>query len=71
MKTNIYDWLDEYDQLATGIIKFLMEHASIHDMADVTIPMEVHRARLVDRDFSRTYDLTKAYDVSDYGRLEE
>jgi hypothetical protein len=47
MKPNIYDWSDEYDRIATAIIKFLMEHVSIHSMADVTLPMEVHRARVV------------------------
>ena len=27
MKTNIYDWPDEYDQIATSMAQFLMEHA--------------------------------------------
>ena len=63
MKANIYDWSDEHDELATAVIKFLMEHVSIHTVADVTIPMEVFRTRVVGKDFSKTYDLTKTYDV--------
>ena len=32
--------------------------------------MEVHRTRLVGKDFSKTYDLTKTYHESDYRSLE-
>ena len=70
MKANIYDWSDEYDQTATTMIKFVMEHASINNLYDLGLPMEVHRTRLVGKDFSKTYDLTKTYDVSDYRSFE-
>ena len=70
MKTNIYDWPDEYDQIATSMIQFLMEHALLKSMFDLGFPMEVHRTRLVGKDFSKTYDFTKTYDVSDYVSLK-
>ena len=70
MKRNIYDWADEYDQIATSVIEFVKEHGSINSIADLIYPMEVHRRRLVGKDFRKTYDMTKAYHESDYRSLE-
>ena len=66
MKTNIYDWSDEYDQVATAMIKFIYEHASLNTFYDLGFHMEVHRTRLLGRDFSKTYDFTKTYHENDY-----
>ena len=70
MKTNIYDWSDEYDHVATSFVQFLKEHASLKGFMDLGFPMEVHRTRLVSKDFSKTYDMTKTYHGSDYGSFE-
>ena len=70
MKTNIYDWSDEYDHIATSFVQFLMEHASLNAFMDLGFPMEVHRTRLVSKDFSKTYDMTKTYHGSYYRNFE-
>ena len=70
MKTNIYDWSDEYDQIATSFVQFLKEHASLKSFVDLGFPMEIHRTRLVGKDFSKTYDMTKTYHESDYRSFE-
>ena len=70
MKTNIYDWSDEYDQIATSLVKFLIEHSSINVMYYLGFPMEIYRTRLVSKDFSKTYDMTKTYHESDYRSFE-
>ena len=70
MKPNIYDWSDEYDQLATATVQFLKEHVSLKSFVDLAFPMEVYRTRLVGKDFSKTYDLTKTYHENDYKSFE-
>ena len=64
MKLNVYDWSDESAQIALS--EFYLEHVSIRTMCDLLMPMEVK----LGKDFSKTYDLTKTYDVSDYGSLD-
>ena len=70
MKTNIYDWPDEYDHIATSFVQFLKEHVSLKSFLDLAYPMEKHRTGLVGKDFSKIYDITKTYDVGDYGSLK-
>ena len=70
MKTNIYDWSDEYDHIATSFVQFLKEHASLKAFMDLGFHMEVHRTRLVSKDFSKTYDMTKTYHGSYYRNFE-
>ena len=64
MKLNVYDWSDECAQIAVS--EFYLEHVSIRTVCDLLMPMEVK----LGKDFSKTYDLTKTYDVSDYGSLD-
>ena len=61
MKTNIYDWPDEYNDIAESLLRFGIEHCSIHNMADALVPMEVHPERLLGHDFKKRYDMTKSY----------
>ena len=70
MKTNIYDWPDEYDHIATSFVQFLKEHASLKSFVDLAFPMEVHRTRPVGKDFSKIYDMTRMYHERDYGSLK-
>ena len=71
MKTNIYDWSDEYDQVATAMIRFIIEHASLNSFYDLGFHMEVHRTSRLGKDFSKTYDFTKTYHESDYRSFGE
>ena len=52
--------------LRSTLSEFYLEHVSIRTMCDLLMPMEVK----LGKDFSKTYDLTKTYDVSDYGSLD-
>ena len=70
MKTNIYDWPDEYDHIATSFVQFLKEHASLKSFVDLAFPMEIHEAILVGKDFSKTYDMTRMYHERDYRSFE-
>ena len=70
MKTNIYDWPDEYDHIATSFLQFLKEHASLESFVDLAFPMEVHGAIPVGKDFSKTYDMTRMYHERDYRSFE-
>ena len=70
MKTNIYDWPDEYDHIATSFVQFLKEHASLKSFVDLAFPMEIHRAIPVGKDFSKIYDMTRMYHERDYRSFE-
>ena len=61
MKPNIYDWPDEYIVKVEPALRFAMEHLSIHNMADVVFPMEVHSERQIGHYFNKRYDMTKTY----------
>ena len=51
MKPNIYDWPDEYNDIVESMLRFGVEHLSIHNMVDAVFPMEVHPERLIGRAF--------------------
>ena len=70
MKRNIYDWPDEYDHIATSLIQFLKEHASLEGFIDLGFPMERHPAIPMGKDFSKTYNMTRMYHESDYRSFE-
>ena len=61
MKTNIYDWPDLYNDILESMLRFAIEHVSIHNMGDALLPMEVHSVRLIGHDFNKRYDMTKTY----------
>ena len=63
MKTNLYDWPDEYDRVVDALCQFIMEHLSIKNLVDAGLPMEVHQIRLV-KDLKKKYDMTKSYQIN-------